>query len=176
MNDREIGAYRRITAPPSLRTHLLMAAAASRPRHQRRPMAAAAAACLVLTLLFALIGSRAPAVVIMDGRVIGSKGRPVTSAAAARTDSAEEIFLSLTVSARGTAQMSVTRGELKILGHHGAELPVGADVTVDGPTAFAWRVPLTAEVPRLTVTWRNGAASYVLQPDETGQKWFIAKE
>lgn len=119
-------------------------------------MAAAAAACLALTLLFALIGSRTPAVVTMDGRVIGSKGRPVTSAAAARNDSAEEIFLSLTVSARGTAQVSVTRGELKILGHRGAELPVGA--------------------PRLAVTWRNGAASYVLRPDETGQNWFITKE
>ena len=87
MNEREIGAYRRITAPPALKTRLLTAAAASRPRRRRRPMAAAAAACLALTLLFALIGSRAPAVVTMDGQVIGAKEQPVTSAAAARSPS-----------------------------------------------------------------------------------------
>ena len=177
MNESEIGAYRRITAPPALKTRLLTAAAASLPRRRRRPMAAAAAACLALTLLFALIGSRAPAVVTMDGRVIGAKEQPVTSAAAARTGPAEEVSLSLTVSARGTAQVSVTQGELKIIGPRGAELPVGAAATVDGPTAFAWHVPLTAaEAPRLTVTWKNGTASYVLRPDETGQNWFIAKE
>lgn len=181
MIDRnDVDAYRRITAPDSLRQRVFAAPARRSAHAPVRWQILSAAACLVLVLgsLFSL--RFFPASVSYDTSAVNAAGVAIVDDATAQrsaevpqTAACEMRQISLTISTHARTTVSASGGTLMVLHRDGAAENVGMQAEISGNTDLYWEVT-AQELPLvLTVTTPQHTTAYLLE--ETDEGWLLKK-